>query len=161
MSDELNRGEGGDGSRGEEAEPSTLEEAQEQLRVLRKELTAVRKESARRRQALKERDGQEADAGSWKAVAVASVVEAEAARAGARRPELLGRLVDVSAIEGDTLDEIREGVREEIRQALAAAPELLGEPPAVGARAPGVQDRRRPQPPADSSGWLRKAARSG
>jgi hypothetical protein len=149
----------GNGDR-EPVEPETLEEAREQLRVLRKELGQVRKESARRRQALKERDGEQADAGSWKAVAVASVVEAEAARAGARRPELLGRLVDVGAIEGDTLDEIREGVRQEIRQALDDAPELLGEPVAVGAHSPGVRDRRHhEQRPADANAWLRKAAR--
>jgi hypothetical protein len=144
---------------GDPPEPETLEDAREQLRVLRKELGQVRKESARRRQALKERDGEQADAGSWKAVAVASVVEAEAARAGARRPELLGRLVDVSAIEGDTLDEIRTSVREQVSEALDEAPELLGEPVAVGAHSPGVRDRQRHERPADPNAWLRKAAR--
>jgi hypothetical protein len=130
-----------DNSGGEPVEPQTLEEAREQLRVLRKELASVRKESARRRQALKERDGQEADAGTWRTVALEAVVQAEASRAGARRPELLARLVDVTGIEGDGLEEIRQGVREQVSAALDEAPELLGEPPATGALSPGVQNR--------------------
>jgi hypothetical protein len=110
-------------------------------------------------QSRSERDGENADAASWKAVALASVVEAEASRAGARRPELLARLVDVSEIEGDSLDEIRQAVKEQVGQALDDAPELLGEPPAVGVRSPGVQDRRRRERPKDPDSWLRKAAR--
>ena len=142
------------------AEPETLEDAREQLRVLRKELAQVRKESARRRQALKERDGQEADAGIWRTVALEAVVAAEAAAAGARRPELLGRLVDVSGIEGESLDEIRAAVREQVGEALDEAPELLGEPPVVGALSPGVQNRQqRRERKSDPDAWLRKAAR--
>jgi hypothetical protein len=145
---------------GDPPEPDTLEDAREQLRVLRKELGQTRKESARRRQALKERDVQQADAGIWKTVAVEAIVQAEAARAGARRPELLGRLVDAGAIEGDTLDEIRTSVREQVSEALDEAPELLGEPVAVGAHSPGVRDRgHHEQRPADANAWLRKAAR--
>jgi hypothetical protein len=143
------------------AEPETIEDARQQLKVLRKELAAVRKESARRRQQLKERDGQEADAGIWKTVALEAVVQAEAAKAGARRPELLGRLVDVGAVEGESLDEIRAAVREQVSEALDEAPELLGEPPGVGVRSPGVQNRQRREPPADPNAWLRRAARSG
>jgi hypothetical protein len=159
VSDELNEN-SGDGSRGEEErEPSTLAEAQEQLRVLRKELGQVRKESARRRQALRERDGEHADAATWRTVALEAVVQAEASRAGARRPELLARLVDASGIEGDSLEEIRQGVREQVSAALDDAPELLGEPPATGALSPGVQNRQRREPPKDPNAWLRKAAR--
>jgi hypothetical protein len=157
MNDEHDEQDGG--SRDEEREPSTLAEAQEQLRVLRKELGQVRKESARRRQALKERDGEHADASSWRAIAMEAIVAAEASRAGARRPELLARLVDVSAVEGESLDEIRSAVREQVGQALDEAPELLGEPIPVGARSPGVQDRRRHETPKDRNAWLRKAAR--
>jgi hypothetical protein len=88
-----------------------------------------------------------------------AVVQAEASRAGARRPELLARLVDVSGIEGETLDEIRQAVKEQVGQALDDAPELLGEPPIAGARSPGVRDRRRHESPKDPDAWLRKAAR--
>jgi hypothetical protein len=147
------------GSRDEEREPSTLAEAQERIRVLSKELAATRKESARRRQALRERDGEHADLATWKTVAMEAVVQAEASRAGARRPELLARLVDVNGIEGDSLDEIRTAVREQVGQALDEAPELLGEAPAVGARSPGVRDRRQHERPKDPDAWLRKAAR--
>jgi hypothetical protein len=156
MADEHDNGEQGDA-----AEPETLEEAREQLRVLRKELTSVRKESARRRQALKERDGQEADAGIWRTVALEAVVQAEAAAAGAHRPEMLGRLVDVSGIEGDTLEEIRSSVREQVEEAQTEAPELFREPTGVGVRSPGVQNRQRRERPADPDAWLRRAARSG
>jgi hypothetical protein len=148
-----------DGGTGEPVEPATLDEAREQIRVLRKELAQVRKESARRRQALKDRDGQDADAGIWRAVAVEAVVQAEASRAGARRPELLARLIDVGEVEGEGLDDIRAAVREQVKQALDDAPELLGEPPVIGARSPGVRDRQRREPPADPNAWLRKAAR--
>jgi hypothetical protein len=127
--------------------------------VLRKELSSLRRESARRRQALRERDGENADAASWRSVALEAVVHAEASRAGARRPELLARLVDVSAVEGDSLDEIRKAVKEQVSTALDEAPELLGEPIPVGARSPGVQDRRRHETPKDPNAWLRKAAR--
>jgi hypothetical protein len=149
-----------DGGTGEPVEPATLAEAQEQIRVLRKELAQVRKESARRRQALKERDGQDADAGLWRTVALEAVVQAEASRAGARRPELLARLVDVGEVEGEGLDDIRSAVREQVKQALDDAPELLGESPAVGVRSPGVQNRQnRRERPANPDAWLRKAAR--
>jgi cell pole-organizing protein PopZ len=149
-----------DNSGGEPVEPQTLEEAREQLRVLRKELASVRKESARRRQALKERDGEQADAGTWRTVALEAVVQAEAAAAGARRPELLARLVDVGEVEGDTLADLRASVREQVGRALDDAPELLGEPPAVGVRSPGVQNRQqRRERPASMDAWLRKAAR--
>jgi hypothetical protein len=160
MSDELNEN-SNDGSRDEEREPSSLAEAQEQIRVLRKELTQVRKESARRRQALRERDGQDADAGVWRTVALEAVVQAEAASAGARRPELLARLIDVGGIEGEGLDEIRTAVREHVREALDDAPELLGEPPVVGVHSPGVQNRQRRERPKDPDAWLRRAARAG
>jgi hypothetical protein len=157
MSDEHENSD--DGSRNEEGEPSTLAEAQEQLRVLRKELANTRKESARRRQALKERDGEHADASSWRAIAMEAIVAAEASRAGARRPELLARLVDVSAVEGESVDEIRSAVREQVGEALDEAPELLGEPPATGVLSPGVRDRRRRERPKDPDAWIRKVAR--
>jgi hypothetical protein len=157
MSDEHENSE--DGSR-EEREPSTLAEAQERIRVLERELGKVRRESAKRREALKERDGQETDAGIWRSVALEAVVQAEASRAGARRPELLARLVDAGAIEGDSLEEIQTAVREQVGQALDDAPELLGEPPATGVLSPGVQNRQqRRERPADKNDWLRKAAR--
>jgi hypothetical protein len=141
-------------------EPATLAEAQETIRALRKDLTATRKESARRRQALKERGDREADAGIWKTVALEAVVQAEAAAAGARRPELLGRLVDANAIDGETLDEIRTTVREQISETLDANPELRADPAVVGALSPGPRDRfRREQRRADPDAWLRKAAR--
>jgi hypothetical protein len=158
MSDEHDEQDGG--SRDEEREPSTLAEAQEQIRVLRKELAQVRKESARRRQALKERDGQDADAGIWRTVALEAVVQAEAAAAGAHRPEVLARLVDVGGIEGDSLEEIRASVREQVSEAVDEAPELFRDPPVVGVRSPGVQGRQsRREHPADPNAWLRKAAR--
>jgi hypothetical protein len=154
MADEHDNGDG------EQVEPQTLEEAREQIRVLRKELASVRKESARRRQALKKRDGQEADAGTWRTVALEAVVQAEAAAAGAHRPEVLARLVDVGGIEGDSLEQIRASVREQVDEALDEAPELFREPPAVGVRSPGVQNRQqRRERPADMNAWLRKAAR--
>ena len=77
----------------------------------------------------------------------------------ARRPELLARLVDVSAVEGESLDEIRSAVREQVDEALEDALELLGEPPATGVLSPGVRDRRRRERPKDPDAWLRKAAR--
>ena len=145
----------------EQAEPTTLEEALETIRVLRRELGSTRKESARRRQALRERDGQEADAGVWRTIAVEAVVQAEALAAGARRPELLGRLVEVNAIEGETLDEIREVVRERVGTTLEDAPELKAEPVVTsGALSPGPRGER-PRRKADPDAWLRKAARGG
>jgi hypothetical protein len=147
--------------RREDAEPETLEDAREQLRALRKELGQVRKESARRRQALKERDGEQADSAIWKTVAVEAVVQAEAAEAGAARPALLARLVDAAAIDGETLDEIRETVREQVGQALEEAPELRADQPGADLVSQGVRDRRRPgdQRPRDPDQWLRRAAR--
>ena len=149
-----------DSQHGDENEPATLAEAQETIRVLRKELSQVRRESARRRQALKERDGQEADVGIWKTVAMEAVVQAEAAAAGARRPELLGRLVDVTGIDGDSLDELRVSVREQVAETLEQNPELKAEPASVGALSPGprVRDRDRTRR-ADPDAWLRRAAR--
>jgi hypothetical protein len=142
----------------EPAEPETLEDAREQLRALRKELSQVRKESARRRQALKERDGQEADVGVWRTVAVEAVVQAEASAAGARRPALLSRLVDLSEIDAETLPEIREAVREQIAETLEANPELRAEPERVGVLSPGPRTRDRSRK-VDPDAWLRKAAR--
>jgi hypothetical protein len=159
MSDELLNGNSDDGSRDEEREPSTLAEAQERIRVLERELGKVRKESAKRREALRERDGQEADAGVWRTVAVEAVVASEAAAAGAVRPEVLARLVDAGGIEGDTLAELRESARDQVGQAREDAPELFAAPPAVGAHRPGVQNRQRRERPTDPDTWLRKAAR--
>jgi hypothetical protein len=141
-------------------EPETLEDAREQLHALKKELSAVRKESARRRHLLKERDGQEADVGVWRTVALEAVVQAEAAAAGARRPELLGRLVDVGAIEGESLDEIRATVREQIGETLEANPELRAEPEHVGVLSPGARGERSRRK-ADPNAWLRAARRGG
>lgn len=88
---------------------------------------------------------------------VASIASARVG--GSSIHELLARLVDVSAVEGDSLDEIRKAVKEQVSTALDEAPELLGEPIPVGARSPGVQDRRRHETPKDPNAWLRKAAR--
>jgi hypothetical protein len=139
-------------------EPTTLAEAHQTIRALRKDLAATRKESARRRQALKERDGHEADAGVWRTVALEAVVQAEAAAAGARRPDLLARLVDVGGIEGESLDELRSAVRAQVGQALEEAPELKAEPAPVGALSPGPRGRDRTRK-VDPDAWLRKAAR--
>ena len=144
----------------EPVEPATLDEALETIRALRKELGSVRKESARRRLALKERDGQEADASIWRTVAIEAVAHAEATAAGARRPELLGRLVDLGEIEAESLDEIRSTVRQRIDEALEQAPELRADAGPVGALSPGPRLRER-TPRADPDAWLRRAARSG
>jgi hypothetical protein len=147
--------------RGDE-QPETLDDAREQLHVLRRELSRARKESATRRRRIRELEQSGSEVETWRTLAVQSLVQAEAAAAGARRPELVGRLVDLGELDGDALDEIRSNVREQVEQTLEANPELRAERAGGGLVTQGVRSRgyhgRRSE---DPDAWLRKSVRRG
>jgi hypothetical protein len=140
-------------------EPATLAQAHERIAELRKKLSQVRREAGNRRHELRELQQAQATNESWRELAVRSLVTAEAAAAGAAKPELVSRLVDLSELNGDaSLDELRAAVSERVGQVLEDNPEL-GVP-----RAPlvsqGVRSRHHPgERSQDPDAWLRRSVR--
>jgi predicted secreted protein len=144
----------------ERDEPTTLAQAHERIAELRKSLSQVRKEAGNRRHELRELQRQQTGDQGWRELALSSLVTAEAAAAGATKPELVSRLVDLGEINGDaSLDEIRAAVREQVTETLEDNPELRApQRPLVsqGVRSRGYTGER----PQDPDAWLRRAARS-
>jgi hypothetical protein len=148
------------------SDPRTLEEALEALRAERRAHSDTRSEARKRRRDqadLRERVGEleERADSTWRAAAIRAIVERESLRQGARRPELVSRLVDLNALDGASVEEIELHAAEAVRRLLDEdAPELRRPQGQTGALRQGVRDRAvRTHTVQDDNDWLRRAAR--
>ena len=100
-----------------------------------------------------------ADDQDWRAAYVSSIVELEATRAGARRPNVVARLIDLTTVDASTIDGVRRAAEQAVHESLKEAPELGGEG-AAGPMSQGIRTRLVTNAaPRDPDAWLRERAR--
>jgi hypothetical protein len=157
-----------DGDRVEPTTPTTLEEAVTALADERKRHSKSRKQAIDRRLKLKEAERRIAeleaaagDGNEWQQAAIRAMVEAEATRQNARKPELVARLVDVGELDAADPGELRLAIAEQVNGVLDGAPELKrGAEGAIGALSPGPRQReRRPRHESNVNARIRTSLR--
>jgi hypothetical protein len=151
-----------DGDRGDPEIPTTLEDAIAALERERKNHSATRKESIQRRTRLREAEKrvtelEARDSHQWRTAALVAMVESEAVKQGARRPEVVGRLVDLDELDSDNADELRLRIAGQVTAVLDGAPELKRSKGQLGAISPGPRQRERRRDPADVNARIRKS----
>jgi hypothetical protein len=134
-------------------------EAQKLIRQLRGEAAGRRRHERELEDRIAELEAGTADDQGWRAAYVSSIVELEATRAGARRPNVVARLIDLATVDAPTIDGVRLAAEQAVQEVLKEAPELASKGGA-GLISQGVRTRLATNAePRDPDAWLRERAR--